>query len=120
MQSEDRLYAVLVEMRNWIRAAAYPSVKAQLEAELSDVKHRAAYQMFDGSVTMVQVRVACKMSPNGLLALTNRWVAAGLMEVNAESKRVRLFNLSDFGMIDIETETSTESKGNGSSKKQKR
>jgi hypothetical protein len=98
-QTEDTLVEVFKEIRNWVRAAAYGPVKALLEAELPDAKARAAYQMLDGTVSMDQVRVACKMSPNGLLALANRWAAAGLMEVNAEKKRVRLFNLADFGLI---------------------
>jgi hypothetical protein len=55
--------------------------------------------MLDGSATMDQVRIACKMSPNGLLALAQQWTAMGLMEVKEDKKRVRLFDLNDFGLI---------------------
>lgn len=98
-QSEEKLLEVLVEIRNWIRAAAHGPVKTLLEAALPDEKSRMAYQMFDGTVSVEQVRVACKMSPNAVVALANRCAAMGLMELNAEKKRNRLFDLSDFGLI---------------------
>jgi hypothetical protein len=55
--------------------------------------------MLDGSASMDQVRIACKMSPTGLIALANLRTSMGLMEVNQKKKRVRLFDLSDFGLI---------------------
>jgi hypothetical protein len=97
--SDDKLLEVLVEIRNWIRAAAHGPVKTLLEAALPDAKSRAAYQMFDGNVSVEQVRVACKLSPNVVVALANRCAALGLMGVNAEKKRIRLFDLADFGLI---------------------
>src|SRR5215216_2679763 len=99
-QTDDKQLAVLLEIRNWIRAAAHGPVKLQLETALPDPKSRAAYQMLDGTVSMDQVRTACKMSPNVLLSLANRCAALGLMETNAEKKRVRLFDLTDFGLLD--------------------
>jgi hypothetical protein len=98
-QVDERLLDVAVDIRNWIRAAAHRPVKAALEEVLPDAKSRVAYQMFDGSVSVEQVRTACKMSPNAVVALTARCVAMGLMEANADKKRVRLFDLSDFGLI---------------------
>ena len=93
------LLAVLVDIRNWMRAAAHSPVKELLEQTMPDAKSRAAYQMFDGTVSVDQVRVACKMSPNAVVALATRCVALGLMEVNADKRRVRLFSLADFGLI---------------------
>lgn len=98
-QSDDKILEALLEIRNWIRAAAHVPVKASLEAALPDEKSRMAYQMLDGNASMDQVRVACKMSPNGLLALANLCVSMGLMELNPDKKRVRLFDLLDFGLI---------------------
>jgi hypothetical protein len=98
-EGEERLLEVLVEIRNWIRAAAHGPVKTLLEGALPDSKSRTAYQMLDGNASMDQVRIACKMSPNSLLALTNLCTSMGLMEVNQDKKRVRLFDLSDFGLI---------------------
>ena len=98
-QSEEKLLDVLVEIRNWIRAAAHDSVKTSLEAALPDSKSRMAYQMLDGSASMDQIRIACKMSPNALVALANRCTSMGLMEVNQDKRRVRLFDLSNFGLI---------------------
>lgn len=89
---------VLLEIRNWIRAAAHDPVKRRLESALPDPKSRTAYQMLDGTTSMDQVRIACKMSPNGLLALANRCVSMGLMEVQ-DKKRMRLFDLNDFDLI---------------------
>jgi hypothetical protein len=108
--SEGKLLEVLLEIRNWVRLAAHAPAKAMLKAELPDKKSRAAYQMLDGAASMDQVRIACKMSPNGLLALANRCVAAGLMEVNADKKRVRLFNLADFGLLDDYKDSSVDDK----------
>jgi len=98
-RTEENLLEVLVEIRNWIRAAAHGPVKTLLEAALPDSKARKAYQMLDGKASMDQVRIACKMSPNALVALANQWAAMGLMEVNVEKRRVRLFDLADFGLI---------------------
>jgi hypothetical protein len=104
-QGEERRFDVLCEIRNWIRAAAHAPVKASLEAALPDSKSRAAYQMLDGSTSTEQVRVACKMSPNAVVALTSRCISMGLMEVRQDKKRARLFDLSDFGLIGNETST---------------
>ncbi len=98
--TEEALLDVLKDIRNWMRAAAHAPVLALLKSQLPDAKARMAYQMLDGSASMEQVRVACKMSPNALLELANRWSAAGLMEINQEKKRVRLFDLEDFGLLE--------------------
>jgi hypothetical protein len=99
VQTDETLLAVLLDIRNWIRAAAHRPVKSMLEEALPDTKSRAAYQMFDGMVSVDQVRTACKMSPNAVVALTARCVSMGLMEVKADKRRVRLFDLNDFGLL---------------------
>ena len=98
-QSDENLLGVLVDIRNWIRAAAHRPVQALLEEALPDAKSRSAYQMFDGSASVEQVRTACKMSPNAVVALTTRCVAMGLMEAKADKRRIRLFDLNDFGLL---------------------
>jgi hypothetical protein len=98
--SDEKVLAVLTDIRNWTRASSYAPVKTLLQEALPDVKSRAAYQMLDGGSTMEQGRSACKMSPNGLLALAQRWTAMGLMEMKDDKKRIRLFDLNDFGLID--------------------
>lgn len=100
--SDDTLLTVLTDIRNWIRAAAHRPVQALLEEALPDAKSRTAYQMFDGTVSVDDVRTACKMSPNAVVALAARCVALGLMEAKADKRRVRLFDLNDFGMIQQE------------------
>jgi hypothetical protein len=55
--------------------------------------------MLDGTASMEQVRIACKMSPNGLFAMAQKCTAMGLMEVKEDKKRIRLFDLTDFDMI---------------------
>jgi len=97
--SDEKALALLRDIRNWIRAASYQSVKALLEKALPDPKSRDAYQMLDGTASMEQVRIACKMSPNGLVALAQKCEAMGLMETNQDKKRIRLFDLTDFDMI---------------------
>jgi hypothetical protein len=98
--SDESVLAVLTEIRNWIRAASFSSVKSLLETALPDAKSRTAYQMLDGNATVDQVRLACKMSPNGVVSLSQRCTAMGLMEIRGDKKRVRLFDLADFGMVD--------------------
>jgi hypothetical protein len=98
-QSDEKLLDVLMDIRNWIRVAAHRPVQTMLEEALPDAKSRAAYQMFDGTVSVDQVRTACKMSPNAVVALTTRCVAIGLMDANSDKRRVRLFDLNDFGLI---------------------
>ena len=97
--SDDAILKVLTEIRNWTRASSFAAVKALLEMALPDFKSRAAYQMMDGSNSTEQIRVACKMSPNSLVALGQRCTAMGLMEAKDDKKRVRLFDLNDFGLI---------------------
>ena len=97
--SNDGVLEILTDIRNWIRAASFSSVKDLLQAALPDPKSRAAYQMLDGKSTMEQVRIACKMSPNSLVALGQRCVAMGIMEAKEDKKKVRLFDLTDFGLV---------------------
>lgn len=97
--SDERLLAVMTDIRNWIRASSHGSVKSLLETALPDSKDRAAYQMMDGTNTAEAVRVKCKMSPNAVLALAQRCVSMGLMELTEDKKRRRLFDLADFGLV---------------------
>lgn len=101
--NEELLLKVLIEIRNWVRAAAHDPVKRRLELALPDEKSRAAYQMLDGSASIEQVRVACKMSPNAVIGFANRCEAMGLMEVRQDKKRVRLFDLVEFGLLGAES-----------------
>jgi hypothetical protein len=100
--SDDVAIALLTEIRNWIRAESYTSVKSLLESALPDPQSRAAYQMLDGTSTVEQARTAARMSPNKLLAVSQKWTSMGLMEILPDKKRKRLFDLRDFGLIEIE------------------
>jgi hypothetical protein len=97
--SDDKLLEVLTDIRNWTRAASFSSVKALLQQALPDEKSRSAYQMLDGASTLEQVRVECKMSPNAVIALAQRCASMGLMEIREDKKRIRLFDLKDFGLM---------------------
>lgn len=100
MNYDANVVELLTEIRNWTRVASYGSVKALLHEALPDSKSRTAYQMMDGNSTRDEIRTACKMSPNGLLALGERCTAMGLMELRDDKKRVRLFDLRDFGLLE--------------------
>jgi hypothetical protein len=67
-------------------------------------------QMLSVLAEMDQVRIACKMSPNAVVALANRCTSMGLMEVRQDKKRIRLFDLSDFGLVDAEKSTKSREK----------
>ena len=97
--TEDTVVGILVEIRNWIRAASFSSIRTLLESALPDPQSRLAYQMLDGSATMEQVRVASKMSPNKLVALTQKWASMGLMETLPDKRKKRIFDLQDFGLV---------------------
>lgn len=97
--SDEKLLAVMTEIRNWIRAASHSSVKSLLETALPDTKTRIAYQMTNGTTSIADIRGACKMSPNDVVALQMRCVSLGLMEVTTENRRCRLFDLQDFGLV---------------------
>src|SRR5260370_8358599 len=98
-QMSDESLAVLTEIRNWIRASSFGSVKGLLEAALPDGKSRSAYQMMDGAASIEQIRVACKMSPNALVALAQRCTSMGLMQLRPDNKRANLFNHADSAFL---------------------
>lgn len=102
-ESSNLNHEVLVEIRNWIRAASHATVARTLSEALPDAKSRSAYQLLDGTASMEQVRVKCKMSPNVLLALANKCTSLGLMELTVDKRRKRLFDLRNFELIDRET-----------------
>lgn len=106
----DESLAILTDIRNWIRASSFGAVKGLLETALPDAKSRSAYQMMDGATTIEQIRIACKMSPNALVALAQRCTSMGLMELRADKKRVRLFDLADFSLLDGDTQSAEKSK----------
>lgn len=97
--NDTELLAVMIDIRNWIRAASFSSVRALLQEALPDEKSRAAYQMLDGNSTIEQVRAACKMSPNTLVSLAQKCTAMGIMELTTDKKRRRLFDLQDFSLV---------------------
>lgn len=99
--SDSNMIELLTDIRNWIRASSYMSIKALLEKALPDQQSRTAYQMLDGSVSMEQVRITVKISPNKLVGLTQKWTSMGLMETNTDKKRKRLFDLTDFELLDV-------------------
>jgi len=103
---DENSLAVLKEILNWTRVASFQSVKALLQEALPDRKSRLAFQMLDGTKTLDQVRVKCKISPNFITSLAQKCIAMGLMDVSEDKKRVRLFNLDDFDLKAPVEETS--------------
>ncbi|MFZ0394119.1 MAG: hypothetical protein WBX09_17710 [Terracidiphilus sp.] len=100
--SDETQLSLLLDIRNWIRAAAYQNIKLLLQSALPDAQSRKAYQMLDGKVNVEQVRIACKMSPNKVIAFAQKWTSMGLMEATSDKKRRRLFDLCDFDLCDPE------------------
>ena len=103
--SDETQISLLLDIRNWIRAAAYQNIKMLLQSALPDTQARKAYQMLDGRASVDQVRVACKMSPNKLIASAQKWTSMGLMEVTSDKKRRRLFDLQDFDLFEPQEES---------------
>ena len=115
--SDEQLLAVVTDIRNWIRAACHGSVKGLLETALPDAKSRTAYQMRDGITSIANIRGRCKMSPNDVIALQGRCVSLGLMEITAEKRRRRLFDLRDFGLLDADDESQPQGGANANKAK---
>jgi len=107
---DDNSITILKEILNWTRAASFRSVKSLLQEALPDHKSRKAFQMLDGTKSLDQVRVACKLSPNVIGALAQKCVSMGLMELREDKKRIRLFNLDDFDLNTPTDETSGRAK----------
>lgn len=108
------LLATMQDIRNWVRAAAYPSVKKLLEDALPDTKSRQAYQMTNGTNSVEAIRKACGISPNTLVALQSRCVALGLM-TTSDLRKIKLFDLGDFGLLGEEAtaDAGLDAGGNG-------
>jgi hypothetical protein len=99
MANLDDLLDVLKEIALWTKAGSFESVGALLAKALPDQKSRLIYQLSDGSTTRDQIRVACKVSPNQVSHLWQRCSALGVMNSDESGKRLRSFNLLDFGLI---------------------
>jgi hypothetical protein len=108
----EEFLAVLKDLRNWVRVATHLHVRKALEEALPDMKSRTAYQMFDGENSFDVIRVACKLSPNAVVALSTKCMALGLMETNADKKKIRLFDLNTFGLLSEKSSQSSR-KANG-------
>lgn len=113
------LLATMQDIRNWVRAAAYPSVKKLLEDSLQDTKSRQAYQMTNGTNSVETIRKVCGISPNTLVALQSRCVALGLM-TTSDSRKVRLFDLLDFGLLTAATNEEAPTQGDVNGKETRR
>lgn len=92
------LLATMQEIRNWVRAAAYPGVRKLLEEALPDGKSRQAYQMTDGKNSRDAVCKSIKLGTLTYQALQQKCVSQGLM-TESDGRRYRLFDLNDFGLI---------------------
>lgn len=97
--SDTQLLAVLTDIRTWIRAAAYSNVKTLLQEILVDGQSRQAYQMCDGANSRDTICKVCRMGKNTLPALQSRCIASGLM-MDKDGRKIRLFDLTDFGLLD--------------------
>ena len=98
MNIDAEALSVLREILNWTRASSFHSVKALLQDALPDTKTKLVYQMSDGTKSVEQIRIACKVSPNAVVTLTQKCVSMGIMEQREDKKRIRLFDLNDFGL----------------------
>jgi len=88
----------LSEILIWIKAACHPIVRKVLAEALPDTKSRLIYQLSDGKLGVDEIRRKAKTSPNAVSTLQQQCTASGLMTLNADKRRVRLFDLHDFAM----------------------
>jgi hypothetical protein len=85
--SEKKFLAIMQEIRDWIRVAAYPSVRALLDEASPDVKSRVAYQMSDDKNTIDVIRAAYNIGLNIIIAVQSRCCAVSLMHQPKDKKR---------------------------------
>lgn len=97
--SESNEVVLLTEIRNWVRAAAYPTVKELLKEALPDAAMRQAYQMCDGKNTRDAICKTCKIGKSTLPEMQDRCLALGLMK-ETDGKKIRLFDLRDFCLLE--------------------
>jgi hypothetical protein len=94
----ENVEKILKEMLVWIRAGAYSQVEVMLARALPEDRHRIAYQAMDGSHSIDSVKKSAGMGAKAVYDLMTRCESMGLME-KVGTKSVRLFDLSDFGLL---------------------
>jgi hypothetical protein len=99
---QDEIVEVLKDIRRWIRASSYGSVGDMLRGLLKDDRLRLVYQLSDGSRSRDEVKVIAKVGSGTVTDLWQACVSMGLMDVIG-GKRIRQFDLRDFGLITTET-----------------
>lgn len=98
MNTNEDSIAILRDIRKWIKASSYGAVHEMLKTVLKDERLRLIYQITDGSRGRDQVKEIAKV---GATTVTDTWdtcVAMGLMEQEG-TRRIRAFDLRDFGLI---------------------
>lgn len=110
--TDNAMLSTMVEIRNWVRAAAYPNVKRLLEEALPDSKSRRAYQMADGKSSRDSICKAIKLGKSTFQSLQQKCVALGLM-AESDGKRYRLFDLQDFGLLDAGEQSANDGETDG-------
>lgn len=97
--ANECIIGLLRDIRCWLRIGFYAEAKQMLADILPDEKVRRAYQMADGTRTQDAIRKTVGISPNRLGAVFTQCTQQGLMEELPDRKRLRRFDLTDFGLL---------------------
>lgn len=89
---------ILQELLTWTRVGFYSSVKQMLGDVLNTDNKRLAYQLADGKMSKEAIRSEAAIGTDSLTDLYQTCVNLGLMEVTQDNKRIRLFDLTNFGL----------------------
>ena len=90
--------SILEELLVWTKVGFYGAARSTLESVLNTNKKRLAYQAADGTKTAEAIRAEVRISPNDIGALFKTCQNMGLMRTTEDGKRVRLFDLTQFGL----------------------
>ncbi len=94
----DELVRIQREQLRWLRAMAFPQVRATVRDTLRSPTERKAYDLSDGTRTGREIASGAGVSPATVSAWSKKWRLVGIAE-DAEGRRVaHIATLAELGL----------------------
>ena len=104
------------ELVRLTRIMSYPTVKQLLETALDTDQKRSVYQHLDGIKTVSSIQKQTGVNSRYISEWGQEWEKIGIVESSTISerkgRRQKLFDLSNFGLLESEDNTENEDKKN--------
>lgn len=97
--ANDEQTRILKDLLVWTRIGFYSAVKDMLKDVLDTDNKRLAYHLTDGTNTFDGVKAQAQIGSNTLNDLYKQCTNLGLMELDDDGHRRRLFDLGNFGLM---------------------